>query len=143
MPQIRRTFFVSAAPEAVYDYLADFSHAEEWDPGTKECERLDGDGEVGTRYRNVSEFLGRTTEVTYTTREATRPSQLHFEGRAPGFEGHDRLSFEPSGPGTSVTYQAQMRFSGAAKLATPLVSLYLPSLAKKTVATMQETLDRL
>ena len=143
MPQIRRTFFVNAAPEAVYDYLSDFTTTEQWDPGTKECQRIQGDGGVGTRYRNVSEFLGRTTEITYTTREASRPSRLHFAGEASGFEGHDRLSFEPSGPGTSVTYEAQMTFSGAAKLASPLVALYLPALAKKTVARMTETLDTL
>ena len=58
------------APEAVFDYLVDFSHAEEWDSGTVRCERLSGDGGVGTRYRNVSRFLGRETTLEVVRRTA-------------------------------------------------------------------------
>lgn len=143
-PRVRRTFTTTATPEAAYDYLADFSNAEEWDPGTQECTRLEGDGGVGTRYRNVSQFLGRTTELSYTLVEADRPGHLHFEGTAPGFHGHDRLWFRPLGAGTEVTYAAEFAFSGLrALVAVPLVQLYLPVLARKTLAQLQGRLDRL
>src|SRR3954454_6528235 len=92
-----RTFTTTAAPDRVHTFLADFENAEEWDPGTVECTRVDGDGPVGTRYRNVSSFLGRKTTVDYVTRELTAPSFVHFEGTNQQFTGHDRITLQASG----------------------------------------------
>lgn len=143
MPSAHRSFTTRTPPDVVYAYLADFEHATEWDPGTVECSRVDGDGGVGTRYRNVSSFLGRTTELEYVAQELNPPSFVHFEGRNEQFTGHDRIRFEPSGSGTRVTYDADFAFKGASRFAAPLVALYLPILAKKTVDHMRETLDAL
>jgi carbon monoxide dehydrogenase subunit G len=143
MLSAHRTFVTTAAPDVVYAFLADFENAEEWDPGTVECTRLDGDGGVGTRYRNVSSFLGRKTTVEYVARELNPPTFVHFEGRNEQFTGHDRISFQASGSGTEVTYDAQFDFHGAARLAVPVVALYLPILASKTVNQLRERLDRL
>src|SRR3954453_22060698 len=104
MLSAHRTFTTTSAPDVVYAFLADFENAEEWDPGTVECTRLDGDGGGGTRYRKVSTFLGRTTTVDYVATELRPPTFLHFEGRNAQFTGHDRISLEASGGGTQVTY---------------------------------------
>jgi carbon monoxide dehydrogenase subunit G len=143
MPAAHRTFTTSSAVDVVYSFLADFANAEEWDPGTVECERVDGDGGVGTRYRNVSSFLGRKTTVEYVARELNPPTFLHFEGTNEQFTGHDRITLRASGGGTEVTYDATFDFHGGAKLAVPVVALYMPMLANKTVAHMRERLDRL
>ena len=143
MPSVSRTFTTISQPDAVYAYLSDFANAEEWDPGTVECSRTSGDGGVGTTYRNVSSFLGRKTTLQYTAEELHAPSSVHFVGRNEQFEGHDRISFQASGAGTHVTYDAEFHFKGASKLAAPLVSLYLPSLATKTVAQLRGSLDKL
>lgn len=142
-PTVSRTFTTTAPPEAVFDYLADFTNAEEWDPGTVSCERVSGDGGVGTVYRNVSSFLGRTTEITYTTVESERPTRIHLIGRNAQFEGHDVLGIRASGTGSEVTYTAEFAFSGAAQFAAPAVAAYLPVLARKTVGQLRSCLDRL
>lgn len=142
-PTVSRTFTTTASPEAVYDYLADFTNAEEWDPGTVSCERVSGDGGVGTVYRNVSSFLGRTTEVTYTTVEAERPTRIHLTGHNEQFDGHDVMGVRASGTGSEVTYTAEFAFKGAARFAVPVVAAYLPVLAKKTVDELRTHLDRL
>jgi carbon monoxide dehydrogenase subunit G len=142
MVSVERTFTTRTPPDVVFDFLADFSHAEEWDPGTVECHRIEGAGGVGTRYRNVSKFLGRTTTVEYVTEELERPRLLHFRGHNEQFTGHDRLRLEPVGPGTRIVYEAELVFSGSARLVTPLVAAYLPFLANKTVAQMRDRLDR-
>jgi carbon monoxide dehydrogenase subunit G len=143
MPSAHRTFTTSSAVDLVYSFLADFANAEEWDPGTVECERVEGDGGVGTRYRNVSSFLGRKTTVEYVARELDEPRFLHFEGNNDQFTGHDRITLEAAGSGTQVTYDATFDFHGGAKLAVPVVALYMPALANKTVTHMRERLDRL
>jgi hypothetical protein len=146
MLSAQRTFTTITPPDVVFAYLSDFTRAAEWDPGTVECTRLEGDGGAGTRYRNVSSFLGRTTTVEYVAEELTAPGFLHFRGHNEQFTGHDRIRLEGAadgGTGTQVTYDAQFSFHGASRVAVPLVALYLPHLAKKTVATMRDRLDRL
>ena len=143
MPSAHRSFTTTTPPDAVYAYLADFANATQWDPGTVECARIDGDGGVGTRYRNVSSFLGRTTELEYVAMELNAPSFVHFEGRNEQFTGHDRIRIEAAGAGSRVTYDADFAFKGAARFAAPLVSLYLPVLARKTVDQLRDTLDGL
>jgi carbon monoxide dehydrogenase subunit G len=143
MLSAHRTFTTISPPDVVFAFLSDFANAEEWDPGTVECERVAGDGGVGTQYRNVSSFLGRTTTVEYVAEELNPPTFLHFKGDNEQFTGHDRISLEASGTGTQVTYDAQFDFHGASRIASPLVALYLPILANKTVGHMRERLDRL
>ncbi|KRF37953.1 hypothetical protein ASG94_10280 [Nocardioides sp. Soil805] len=142
-PTVTRTFTTTAPPEAVYDYLCDFSHAEEWDPGTLSCERVSGDGGVGTVYRNVSSFLGRTSEITYTTVEAERPTRIHLTGTNEQFDGHDVLGIRSHGTGSEVTYTAEFSFKGAARFAAPVVAAYLPLLARRTIDELRAHLDGL
>ncbi len=143
MASVRRTFTTISPPDVVHAYLADFAHAEEWDPGTVECARIQGDGGVGTRYRNVSSFLGRVSTLEYVTEELDSPTYLHFRGHNEQFTGHDRIWLEPDGTGTEVTYEADFTFHGVSRLAAPLVALYLPPWARKTVAKLRDRLDRL
>ena len=77
---VERTFTVTTPIEKVFDYLADFTHTNEWDPGTIETRRISGGGEVGTTYYNKSEFAGRETELTYESVAQERPSRLQFRG---------------------------------------------------------------
>ena len=142
MPSISRTFSTVATPDAAYRYLSDFTHAEEWDPGTQSCERTSGDGGVGTTYRNVSRFLGREVEVTYATAELAPPTRVHLRGTNEQFEGHDIFEITASGRGSQVRYTAQMSFRGASRLASPVVAAYLPLLARRTVDQLRASLDR-
>lgn len=142
-PTVSRTFTTTASPTAVFDYLADFTNAEEWDPGTVSCERISGDGGVGTVYRNVSKFLGSKSEITYTTTEVERPTRIHLTGHNEQFDGHDVMGIRAHGTGSEVTYTAEFSFNGAARFAAPLVAAYLPSLARKTVKELGARLDRL
>jgi len=141
-PSVTRTFTTTASVQTAYDYLRDFTNAEEWDPGTKTCERTSGDGGVGSTYRNISSFLGRETELAYPTAELAPPTRVHLRGRNEQFEGHDVFSIRESGRGAEVTYHAEFSFSGVAQVAIPLVAAYLPFLAKKTIAELKACLDR-
>src|SRR4029077_17573460 len=143
MLSAHRTFTTRTPPDVVYAFLADFANAEEWDPGTVECTRVSGDGGVGTRYRNVSSFLGRRTTVEYVAEELQPPTYVHFRGSNEQFSGHDRLRLEASGSGTQVRYDADLDFQGASRAAIPVVAIYLPFLANKTVRRMRERLDAL
>jgi carbon monoxide dehydrogenase subunit G len=139
----KRTLVTKTAPEAVFAFLVDFRNAERWDPGTVTCELVEGDTGVGSTYRNVSSFFGRSMEITYTTVEREEGRRVHFRGRNDGFTGLDRISLTASGAGTEVTYDVEYEFHGVARLALPLAAAYLPFLAAKTMKQLGTTLDAL
>lgn len=141
-PSVTRTLSTPADPDAVFDFLLDFTTTEQWDPGTQTCRRVSGNGGVGTVYDNVSTFLGRTSQVTYVTLEAERPSRLHFRGTNDDFEGHDVLGMRAlPGGGTELRYHAEFSFRSA--LVAPVVAAHLPILATRTMRQLQGCLDRL
>ncbi len=140
---VRRTFSTTASPEAVFAFLADFRNTETWDPGTVECALVAGEVGIGATYRNVSEFLGRRTELTYVTVTHEPSSRLHFRGTNDSFIGDDRLSFSPAGTGTAVEYHATFDLKGASALAVPVVAAYLPFLATTTIKQLKASLAAL
>ncbi|MET9628600.1 SRPBCC family protein [Lentzea sp. NPDC006480] len=131
---VERTFTVASTPEGVVEYLRDFSRAEQWDPGTVSCTRLDeGPVEVGSRWRNVSTFLGRKTELVY---ELTRDDVhgLQFVGTNDTATSTDDISITAgSAPGTTkISYHAHVDFRGIAKLGAPVAKLALEKLGNDT-----------
>lgn len=142
MVDIERVFTVSTPMAEVYDYLRDFARAEEWDPGTISCSQSStGPVAVGTTWKNVSEFRGKETELTYTlTRDS--PEHLQFVGENKTVTSTDDISFAAVDGGTRITYHAEFEFHGLAKLAVPFVKGELDSLGDKTEAQLSTVLGR-
>lgn len=131
---VERTFTVASTPEGVVEYLRDFSRTEQWDPGTVSCTRLgEGPVEVGSRWRNVSTFLGRKTELVY---ELTRddPNGLQFVGCNDTATATDDISITAgAAPGTTrIAYHAHLEFNGLARLGAPVAKLALEKLGTDT-----------
>lgn len=120
--EISRTLELRRPPEEVFAYLQDFTTTEEWDPGTVRTTRLEGDGGVGTRYRNVSRFLGRETELEYVVEEADSPGRLRLRGENKTVVSEDTMTLTPTAAGTELTYRAEFTFKGAARFVAPLLS---------------------
>jgi carbon monoxide dehydrogenase subunit G len=143
MARIERSFTVGKPLGEVREYLKDFSHAEQWDPGTESCTRLDSGPIVeGASWRNVSQFLGRRAELTYRLERAT-PERLTFAGSNGSASAVDDLAFAPEATGTRVTYTADIRLNGAMRVADPLVRVGLERMAGKVVARMQDVINAL
>ncbi|MGC4110141.1 MAG: SRPBCC family protein [Nocardioides sp.] len=144
MTTVSRTFSVEPSPELVLDYLKDFSHAEEWDPGTEKCERLDhGPVRVGSRWHNESKIAGVSTELTYELTELT-DTRLVLVGRNDTATSTDTITVLPrSGGGSQITYEAVIEMNGAAKLAAPLVKVVFEKVGSDTERSMTEVLNGL
>lgn len=120
---IQRSLTFTKAPEEVYAYLQDFTTTEEWDPGTVRTTRIAGEGGVGTRYRNVSRFLGRETELTYVVEVAEAPRRLRLRGENATVVSNDIMTLAPTDSGgTELTYRAEFEFKGAARFVAPLLA---------------------
>ena len=144
MVSVERTFTVQRPIEQVVEYLADFAHTEQWDPGTKTCTRTDGlPLQVGSRWDNTSEFLGRETELVYRL-ERWEPDHLVFVGENSSATTTDDLTFTaPTPQSTEIRYHADFDFHGVAALAGPLMKPALAKLADETVQQMTRTLESL
>jgi hypothetical protein len=143
MVDVSRTFTARVPLPAVVDYLTDFAHAESWDPGTVSCvQTTPGPVAVGTEWRNVSEFRGRETTLTYRL-ETLEPERLVFVGRNKTATSTDTLTFTPAEGGTSITYHAHVVFHGLARLADPFMKKEFDRLGDELVGTMTKALEAL
>jgi carbon monoxide dehydrogenase subunit G len=140
---VTRTFTVNPPPATVIDYLKDFSHAEEWDPGTERCTRTDsGPIAPGASWHNVSKIAGITTELTYTLADLTADT-IVLVGKNDTATSTDTITVRPHESGSKITYRADIEMHGAAKLATPLVKLGFEKLGNDTEKQMTEVLNAL
>ena len=143
MSVVSRTFSVEPPPEVVIPYLADFAHAEQWDPGTVRCVRNDdGPVRIGSSWHNTSKIAGISTELTYTLQELS-DKRIVLVGRNKTASSTEIIDVTPSGTGSSITYTNDLEFNGAAKLATPLAKLIFEKLGNDTERRLVETLDAL
>lgn len=143
MPTVSRTFTVAAPPTAVLDYLRDFANAEQWDPGTQTCSRIDvGPVAVGSRWHNVSKILGLSTELDYTLTESTG-DRLVFEGNNSTATSTDTIIVTPADGGATVNYRADLRLHGLAAVLSPAMKLLLEKIAGDTEDQLTEVLNAL
>ena len=143
MPTVSRTFTVKPTPDVVVDYLADFTHAEEWDPGTEPCTRLDsGPIQVGSRFHNESKIAGVSTELVYelVTLDADK---VVLRGENDSATSTDTITVTPKDGGSEITYEAVIEAKGVGKLAEPLMKLVFERIGSETEKKMTEVLNRL
>ncbi len=141
--KLQRTVETTASPAAVFAYLSDFTHTNEWDPGTVRTERVSGDGGVGTKYHNVSKFMGKETELTYEVVEHRPDSTFALRGENSSVVAHDSMEIAPLGEGSTVTYTADFEFQGVGKLVAPLLAPALKKLGDEAETGLREALAKL
>jgi carbon monoxide dehydrogenase subunit G len=140
---VSRTFSVDAPPEVVIPYLADFGNAEQWDPGTVRCVRIDdGPVAVGASWHNTSRIAGITTELTYTLEQLT-DERIVLVGRNDTATSTETIVVARSAPGSSITYTNEVQFNGVARLAGPLAKIVFERLGDDTEKQLAETLNAL
>ena len=136
-----RSFGVSAAAEAVLDYLRDFGHTEEWDPATRRTERIDtGPIGIGSSWRHQARVLGVNAELTYTLCQA-ETDRLVFIGRNEAATATGTFTVVPIPPGSQITYHLDLEMHGVAKLATPMMKAEVEKLGTQTVVRLAEVLQ--
>lgn len=143
MTTLVRTVRTSADPQRVFDYLLDFANAPQWDSGTVSCDRIDGDGGVGTTYRNVSSFMGRETELTYTVEQVEAPHSFVIVGRNDTTTSEDTIVVRREGATTAIDYTARFTFTGPIRFVAPVLTPFLQRLGNETAKTLQTAVDRL
>lgn len=146
--EITRTIETTTPVEKVYAYLSDFTSTNEWDPGTVETKRIKGSGEVGTEYHNTSKFMGRETELVYTTKRLEPSRLIQLEGNNKTVRATDTMTLSSTATGgTRVVYNARFDFKGLVGKLSPVLPLFLSlpfkKLGDEAEAGMTKALDAL
>lgn len=143
MTDIERTVTVSKPLSAVWAYLSDFTHTNDWDPGTVKTTLTSGDGGVGTVYANTSKFAGRETELEYTVIESIPEQKIQLRGVNKTVTATDTMTFTGDESQTTVTYHAHFDFNGVVALAAPLLALPFKKLGDEAEQGLKEFLGKL
>ncbi|MGB3828638.1 MAG: SRPBCC family protein [Ornithinimicrobium sp.] len=133
MVHVTRQFPVDVEQSVAIDYLKDFSHATDWDPGSVANERLDeGPIQVGSAWHNTSKLIFITTELRYELREL-RTDGVVFVGTNSTATSIDTIDVLAHEQGVRITYDSRVTFNGKARYADPLMTLIFLKLAGDTV----------
>lgn len=107
--------------EQAFAYMADFTTTTEWDPATVVTEKLSGDGGLGSRYRNTTEFNGSRTQLEYVVTDYRLNDRVELRGENNTLSAVDTMTFRKTSTGTRVTYTAEFTFKGVYRLASPFL----------------------
>ena len=141
--KIERTVTVDVPVSEAFEFLADFTTTTQWDPGTVRTVHLQGDGGVGTTYRNTSKFLGRETELVYVVEEWVPDTRIRLRGENKTVISVDTMTFGRTAAGTVVTYTADFTFKGLSRFIAPLLRPALARLGNEAEQGLRSSLSEL
>ena len=105
------------APRNVFAYMADLRNFAQWDPGVKAVRQVKGSGGGPDAVFDVTVAgVGRDLTLRYVTEEHDAPRNLLVVARSLIFTSIDRITVEPDGKGSIVTYDADLRLNGVLRI---------------------------
>ena len=139
---VEREITTTCRRERAFDFVADFSTTQEWDPGIQAATRL-GDRPigVGSRFELVSRFGSTEQTIVYEIAAYDRPASMTFVGEGKTFRGTDVISFSEDPAGTRVTYVADLGLKGLTALAMPFLRGKLDAMSDDAVDGLRQALD--
>jgi hypothetical protein len=125
---------VPLTQEEAFDFVGDFTNVAEWDPGITASKKIgDGPVGVGTRFEVVSEFVGRSLDLTYVVEEWDAPDRAVVATETKNFAGRDTITFRSVDGGTEIDYVAEFTFKGVMRAAEPFLGGTFDKLGKKAM----------
>ena len=121
-----RTSLRSPRPPAeVFDYLARFSNAAEWDPGVVSAHDPGaGPPQRGSAYHLVVRFFGLQVPLDYRVAEIDTSRRVVFQAENRMVRSTDVIEVAPApGGGSTVNYSATLTPKGPAVMVAPIVAI--------------------
>ena len=128
-------------PQEAFDYMADLRNFAEWDPGVKSVRQVQGSGGGPDAVFDVTVAgIGRDPTLRYVTEEHDTPRNLLVVARSAVFTSIDRITVEPDGTGSAVTYDADLRLNGVLRLGDLGLRLMFNRIADRAAAGLRRVL---
>jgi carbon monoxide dehydrogenase subunit G len=128
-------------PEKAFAYMADLRNFTEWDPGVKGVEQVVGSGGGLDTVFDVT-VAGPVRDLTlrYVTEEHDAPRNLLVVARSFIFTSIDRITVEPDGTGSIVTYDADLRLNGILRVGDLGLRLVFDRIGDRAAAGLRRVL---
>ncbi|NND01517.1 MAG: hypothetical protein HKN91_01905 [Acidimicrobiia bacterium] len=134
MHQLTEIRLVKASLDEAFEYTADFTNIEEWDPGVAKSARSDaGELGVGSTFDLMVKFGPRESPMTYTITNFEPPNRVVLEGRGSTLVAIDDIRFAAVEGGTEIRYVADLHFKGFMRLVAPFIGSSLDKVGKKAL----------
>ena len=121
--------------------MADFSNAEQWDPGVNSAHRVDaGALGLGSEFDLTVPFGGRAKILRYCITEFEPDRRVTFSSTTSMLRSVDALTFKARPAGCEMIYDADLRFTGPAAIANPLLALVFRRIGNRARDSLRQVL---
>ncbi len=128
-------------PQEAFAYMADLRNFAEWDPGVTTVKQLEGSGGgPDTAFDVTVAGPGRGLTLRYVTEEYDAPRNLLVVARSRTFTSIDRITVEPDGTGSVVTYDADLRLNGVLRIGDLGLRLVFDRIGDRAAAGLRRVL---
>jgi len=143
MAILREHIVVSLDIESAFEYTADFSNIEKWDPGVAaSVKRGDDPVGLGSEFDLDVVFGRRRIPMTYTITELDPPHRVVLVGKGEKLDAIDTITFSAVDDGTRIDYEADLTFHNFVKFIEPLLGSVFKRVGEKAVSGLSVALDR-
>ncbi len=127
--------------DEVFEYMATFANAREWDPGVVDGESLTpGPAAVGSVYRLDVRLAGRVVPFDYRVLELDRPRRVVLRATHGHLVSTDTITVDQAASGSLVRYVAVLEGRGLLRLASPILARFFAAMAGRGAAGLRATL---
>ena len=124
-----------------FTYMADLRNFAEWDPGVKAVRQVQGSGGGPDSVFDVTVAgIGRDLTLRYVTEEYDAPRNVLVVARSTVFTSIDRITVEPDGTGSVVTYDADLRLNGVLRVGDLGLRLVFGQIGDRAAAGLRRAL---
>ena len=131
----------ATTPREAFAYMADLRNFAEWDPGVKAVRQVEGSGGGPDAVFDVTVVApGPDLTLRYLTEEHDAPRNLLVVARSSVFTSIDRITVEPDGTGSVVTYDADLRLNGVLRIGDLGLRLVFGQIGDRAAAGLRRVL---
>ena len=143
MTRYCRTIEIDQPATPVFDYLARFSNAPEWDPGVARASMNTPEPVgLGSTFNLGVVVLGREVPYRYEITSFDHPSRVTLRAETTWVISEDTITVVDSASNACrVTYDADLRLRGVLRFADPLLAILFRRIGDRAVTGLRKTLN--
>ena len=128
-------------PQEAFASRAALRNFAEWDPGVTAVRQVEGSGGGPDSVSDVTVAApGRDLTLRYVTEEYDAPRNLLVVARSLVFTSIDRITVEPDGKASVVTYDADLRLNGVLRVGDLGLRLVFGQIGDRAAAGLRRAL---